>query len=203
MKKLYIAIMVILIITSVISIRRSQVWRDKASEYSSLYSSYMHENSALENKYRVLQMSLDVLRNSKDSIIESMVYTIDSLNLKLKNIKTVEYIKTEITKTDTLSIRDTVFVPNFKLDTLIYDNWYSLNLNMYYPNTIIVNPKFISDKYIITSYKKETINPPKRFFIARWFQKKHKIVEINVVEKNPYATIKEVKYVDIIKKSKE
>lgn len=195
--------MVILIITSVISIRRSQVWRDKASEYSSLYSSYMHENSALENKYRVLQMSLDVLRNSKDSIIESMVYTIDSLNLKLKNIKTVEYIKTEITKTDTLSIRDTVFVPNFKLDTLIYDNWYSLNLNMYYPNTIIVNPKFISDKYIITSYKKETINPPKRFFIARWFQKKHKIVEINVVEKNPYATIKEVKYVDIIKKSKE
>lgn len=203
MKKLYIAIMVILIITSVISIRRSQVWRDKASEYSSLYSSYMHENSALENKYRVLQMNLDVLRNSKDSIIESMVYTIDSLNLKLKNVKTIEYIKTEITKTDTLSIRDTVFVPNFKLDTLIYDNWYSLNLNMYYPNTIIVNPKFISDKYIITNYKKETINPPKRFFIARWFQRKHKIIEINVVEKNPYATIKEVKYIDIIKKSKE
>lgn len=203
MKKLYIAIIVILIITSIISIRRSQVWRDKASEYSSLYSSYMHENSALENKYRVLQMDLNVLKSSKDSIIESMVYIIDSLNLKLKNIKTVEYIKTEITKVDTLSIRDTVFVPNFKLDTLIYDNWYSLNLNMYYPNTIIVSPKFISDKFIITNYKKETINPPKRFFIARWFQRKHKIVEINIVEKNPYATIKEVKYVDIIKKSKE
>ena len=57
---------------------------------------------------------------------------------------------------------------------------------------------FISEKYIITNKRKETINPPKKFFLFRWFQRKHWVMEVYIKEKNPY--IKEInnKFVEII-----
>ena len=77
--------------------------------------------------------------------------------------------------------------------------WYSENLSLRYPDTIITNPKFISDKYIVLNTDKQTIDPPKKFFIARWFQKKQTIIEVNIVEKNPYIKTKEQKFIEIIK----
>ena len=85
------------------------------------------------------------------------------------------------------------------MDTTIKDEWYQLNLGLRYPNTIITNPSFISEKYIVLNYKKETINPPKKCAIARWFQKKHKVVEVNIIEKNPYIENKQQKFIEIIK----
>lgn len=54
-------------------------------------------------------------------------------------------------------------------------------------------------KYIIVGYRKEIIDPPKKCFIARWFQKKHKVVEVNVVEKNPYIENKQQRFIEIVK----
>ena len=47
--------------------------------------------------------------------------------------------------------------------------------------------------------KKETINPPKKFFLFRWFQRKHTILEVNMVEKNPYIENKNNRFIEIIK----
>ena len=74
-----------------------------------------------------------------------------------------------------------------------------MKLGLRYPSTIITEPKFVSEKYVIVDYKKETINPPKKCAIARWFQKKHKVVEVNVVEKNPYIENKKSKFIEVIK----
>jgi hypothetical protein len=68
------------------------------------------------------------------------------------------------------------------MDTTVGDNWYSVNLNLSYPGRIALNPSFKSEKYIIVHSKKETIDPPKKFFLLRWFQKKHTILEVDVVE---------------------
>ena len=64
---------------------------------------------------------------------------------------------------------------------------------------VAVKPEFKSEKHIIVSTKKETVNPPKKFFLFRWFQKKMKVLHVDVVEKNPYVDGETSRYVEIIK----
>lgn len=49
------------------------------------------------------------------------------------------------------------------------------------------------------SNSRVTIDPPKKFFLCRWFQKKHTVVEVNVIQDNPYCTNRNEKFVKIIK----
>ena len=96
-------------------------------------------------------------------------------------------------------MRDTIFRETVDIDTLIGDRWYNLNLQLKYPNKIIAKPTFNSEKYIIFNSKKETINPPKKFFLLRWFQKKYTVLNITLKENNPYAEVEKQKFVEIIK----
>ena len=96
-------------------------------------------------------------------------------------------------------MKDTIFVKSLKLDTIVGDRWYTMKLGLEYPNKIIVNPSFISEKYIITNSKKETIEPPKKYWIQRIFQKKHTVLTIDIVDKNPYMTTKKQRFIEIIK----
>ena len=80
----------------------------------------------------------------------------------------------------------------------IKDDWYSLNLDLEYPSTIIVNPKFKSEKYVVTSLKKEIKGTPKKCWLGRIFQKKHNVVRVEVVEKSPYIETKEQVFINII-----
>jgi hypothetical protein len=73
-----------------------------------------------------------------------------------------------------------------------------MQLSLQYPNKIITTPSFISEKSIITSVKKETIKPPKKCKFARLFQKKHKVVVVEIQEKNPYVSTEEFKHIQII-----
>ena len=73
-----------------------------------------------------------------------------------------------------------------------------MKLGLKYPSTITTGPKFVSEKYIMVDYKKETINPPKKCWLLRLFQKKHKVVEVNIVEKNPYIENKQQRFIEIV-----
>jgi hypothetical protein len=64
---------------------------------------------------------------------------------------------------------------------------------------VAVKPYFKSEKHIIVSSKKETVDPPKKFFLFRWFQKKMIVVHIDVVEKNPYVENESSRYVEVIR----
>ena len=76
---------------------------------------------------------------------------------------------------------------------------YTLNLKLEYPNKITTTPTFINEQYILFSYKKETVNPPKKFFLLRWFQKKHTVVIVNIINTNKYSNIESRRFVEIIK----
>jgi hypothetical protein len=45
--------------------------------------------------------------------------------------------------------------------------------------------------------EKEIIGTPKKCFIGRWFQRKHKVTKVDVKDNNPYATIKNKKFIII------
>ena len=157
------------------------------------------DNNSLQNKKRTLQLTVDQLNHINDSIIMKMNETRKELKVKDKYIQSLEYQLSEASKTDTIIFRDTLFrESNFQLDTTMRDKWYSLNLQLKYPSTIIASPKFISERYVVQSFRKEPIKIAKKCWIWRVFQRKHIVLETEVVEKSPYIINKKEKYIKII-----
>jgi hypothetical protein len=145
-------------------------------------------------------LTIDQLKYSNDSIFQELNEVRRELKIKDSKLKSLQYISSNFTKSDTIILKDTVFKDErIGIDTLLSDEWYSINVGLRYPSSITVTPKFKSEKAVIVSAKKETVNPPKRFFLFRWFQKKHIVLHVNVIEKNPYIENQDNRYVEIIK----
>lgn len=145
-------------------------------------------------------LTVDQLKYSNDSIFQELNEVRRELKIKDSKLKSLQYISSNFTKSDTIILKDTVFKDErIDIDTLLSDEWYSINVGLRYPSSITVTPKFRSEKAVIVSAKKETVNPPKRFFLFRWFQKKHIVLHVNVIEKNPYIEDQDNRYVEIIK----
>ena len=195
------ASVLILGMISVISLQSSRI--DSLKEDLSISianeKALFADNDSLNNKGRALQLTVEQLNYINDSIIVKMNEVRKELKIKDKNIKELEYQLSEAKKTDTLIFRDTLFRnPELKIDTTLRDKWYSLNLKLEYPSTVIASPKFISERYVVQSLRKETIKPPKKCWLGRLFQKKHKIIETVVIEKSHYIINKQEKYIKII-----
>lgn len=151
-------------------------------------------------KSTALQLTVDQFKYFNDSILEALDKTRKELKIKGKNLKALQAVSSTFSKTDTIYHTDTLFrEPSLELDTLLGDKWYTLRLGLKYPSMIAVKPEFKSDKHIVVSSKKETVNPPKKFFLFRWFQKKMTVIHVDVVEKNPYIDNESSKYIEIIK----
>lgn len=155
--------------------------------------------SSSKNKNVAYQLTVDQLNYAKDSILQELNNTRKQLKVKDNTLKSMYYISAVVEKTDTVTLNDTIFKDRVSVDTLLKDNWYSVRLKLQYPDTIIVSPSFKSEKHIVVSTRKETVNPPKKLWILRLFQKKHKVLQVNVIEKNPYTVSGESRYVEIIK----
>lgn len=160
---------------------------------------FIAENSSLKNESRAFKFTIEQLNYYNDSILQKMDDVRKELKIKDRNLKQLQYLKSISTRKDTVLFTDTIFKDrNLVLDTLIGDKWYNIRLGLKYPNLIITHPTFVSEKYIIVNKKKETINPPKKFFLFRWFQKKHWVMEVHIKEKNPYIKETNNKFVEII-----
>nr|DAO75880.1 MAG TPA: hypothetical protein [Crassvirales sp.] len=196
-----IVVVIGLLITSIcILYNDNQNLKEELSVSISNEKAFMMENSILKDKNRVFQLTVEQLEYSNDSLFVKMNEVREELKIKDKDLKQMQYLLSEAQKKDTIVFRDTIFRdPLVRVDTLLGDRWYQLKLGLRYPSTIITEPKFVSEKYIIVDYRKETVDPPKKCFIARWFQKKHKVVEVEVVEKNPYIENKQQRFIEIVK----
>ena len=204
MRKYIIAFIVLIIVFLSFSVRYLQLKNDLLKEENSILinnqKAYVKENSILKKDAILFKFTIEQLNYYNDSIFSEMKKVQKDLKIKDEQLKAIYYLNSQASKKDTVIFRDTLFRdPYLRIDTIIGDMWYSENLSLRYPDTIITNPKFISDKYIILNTDKQTIDPPKKFFIARWFQKKQTIIEVNIVEKNPYIKTKEQKFIEIIK----
>ena len=158
------------------------------------------ENTSLKEDIRVFQFSVSQLSYLNDSLTTEMNKLRKELGIKDRNIKQMQYLSSQSQRRDTIIFIDTLFVDTeLNRDTVIGDEWYQMELGLRYPNVVITNPAFISEKYLFMSSKKETIDPPKKFFLLRWFQRKHTVVEVNIIEKNPYIEEKENRFIEILK----
>lgn len=158
----------------------------------------LNQFDSLNSYNKELQLNIEQLKYSNNITLNKLNKVRKELNIKDKELQKLQYQLSISNKTDTVVYRDTIFKEDIKLDTLIKDDWYSLNLDLEYPSTIIVNPKFKSEKYVVTSLKKEIKGTPKKCWLGRIFQKKHNVVRVEVVEKSPYIETKEQVFINII-----
>lgn len=194
-----VALILILGVTTYIQYNNVKELQTELSVSRANEKAFLAENSGLKDENLAFKFTIDQLNYFNDSLITKMNEVRRELNIKDKDLKQMQYLLSTAKKTDTLRIKDTIFVDkNLQIDTLVGDKWYNLRLGLQYPNIISTTPTFISEKYIVVGSRKETINPPKKCAIARWFQKKHKVVEVEIVEKNPYIENNQQRFIEII-----
>lgn len=156
------------------------------------------ELSGLKDDTKAYRLSIQQLNYFNDSITKKMNEVRKELGIKDSKIKQMQYKLSHVEKTDSIVLPDTVFVNSFKLDTIMGDEWYKNHIIMKYPNYIKFTPKFKLESFLFVDAKKETVEPPKKFFLLRWFQKKHTILNITIKENNPYVETDRQKFIEII-----
>lgn len=163
---------------------------------------YAAENSWLKesNKEsnRVFKLSIEQLEYFRDSLMLKMKKVANENKVKDNKIKALQYQLEHFSKKDTIVIRDTIFrEPGFVLDTCIVDKWNRSCLHLSYPGTIALSNEYNNEKYITLSSHKEPIKP-RKWFLPRWFTRKHTVIEVIIIDQNPYVTTPKQRYIEII-----
>ena len=199
MKKFIIGLIVLLVCSLIYMVHHNRILTAKYETSIENIKAYDSQLSGFNNSNKVFKLTIDQLNYFKDSILIKMNEVRKELNIKDSKIKQMQYQLSHIEKPDSIVLKDTVFVESFKLDTIIGDEWANTHLIMKYPNYIKFTPKFKLESFLFVESKKETVNPPKKFFLFRWFQKRHTVLNVTVKENNPYVETDEQKFVEIIK----
>ena len=168
------------------------------AEATTNIKAYELENSALKDNTIEFQYTIEQLNYSKDSLNQKINKLRKELKIKDKDIQKLQYIVSENSKKDSVFIHDTIFREKVKVDTTMGDNWSKLHLQLEFPNIVVANYSFRNESLVTTYLKKETIGPPHKCALIRLFQKKHKVIHVEVLEQNPYCETKEQKFINIV-----
>ena len=190
----------ILILSAIILLMFGGLWYQ-----SHLIKELNEENSAKKTQIESLagrniqaRYTIAELKHSNDSLNKKIYNYIDSLNIKPKKVKEIVYLESKVNIIDTIRVNDTIFVTGYYLDTTVVKSAYTrLNLTLKYPNEISIGTEIKSEKTCIFYTKRETVNPPRKFFLFRWFQKKHTVTEVEVVEQNPEIQSGQTRFINI------
>ena len=194
-----LAIGIIIVVFIVYFYNNYKTIKQENITYATNMKAYKYATDSLASTNSVFLLTIDELKYSKDSIHKKLLDAAKELKIKDSKIESMQYYHEVITRVDTINTKDTMFVKDLNFDTTIIDKYYTLGLILSYPNKVIISPKFTNEKSIFVNEKRETINPPKRWWICRLFQKKHTVLTIDVFDKNPYVNTDVVRFIQILK----
>ena len=182
------------------TIKNNKKLRGEIDIYNQNIETLLHTRDTLEISNRALLISTDLLNYSNDSLIRELNKIRKDIKIKEKEIESLHKINLIGNKKDSLIVKDTIFRDKLiNIDTTIRDKWSAVNIKLEYPSTIKINMTMMSDLSIFTYNRKEPIKKPKKTKLGRFFQKKRKVLEVEVVENNPNIVIKQNKFIKIIK----
>lgn len=145
------------------------------------------------------QATIDMLRYTNDSTIQNLLEQQKKLKIKNKELQTMASLASQFHTKDTVRLHDTIFKdPDFVIDTCLADNWKKTCLGLKYPSDITIDATMKSQKDVYVVAKKEPINPPKKTWIGRLFQRKHVVTRVTIHEENPYIESQENVYISIL-----
>lgn len=200
--ELVIALSILLCIS--IYIDRCRIAQNKSNEAN--LKAYIALNDTLKSTNRMFEFKTSQLNYINDSLVNQMNTIRKNIGVKDKNLKGLGYIKS------TVRIHDTVFVNRIRdvdktlsIDTVINKKWYQIEIDYKggrcseCKDTLIVSPKVSSEKYVVISTSKEYVDAPKKWWLQRIFQKKEEVVDVKVVETNPYVYSDHERFIKVIK----
>lgn len=80
------------------------------------------ENDTLKLENLQFQYTIDQLNSSKDSLFQKLNDVRKELKVKDKALQRISYLESELSKKDSIIVRDTIFVKDVQLDTTLKDN---------------------------------------------------------------------------------
>ena len=182
------------------TIKNNKKLRGEIDIYNQNIETLLHTRDTLEISNRALLINTNLLNYSNDSLIRELNKIRKDIKIKEKEIESLHKINLIGNKKDSLIVKDTIFRDKLiNIDTTIRDKWSAVNIKLEYPSTIKVDITMMSDLSIFTYNRKEPIKKPKKTKLGRFFQKKRKVLEVEVVENNPNIVIKQNKFIKIIK----
>ena len=205
-EKMLIALVIALSILLCISIYidRCRIAQNKSNEAN--LKAYIALNDTLSSTNRMFEFKASQLNYINDSLVNQMNTIRKNIGVKDKNLKGLGYIKS------TVRIHDTVLVNRIRdgdktlsIDTVINKKWYQIEIDYKggrcneCKDTLVVSPKISSEKYVVISTSKEYVDAPKKWWLQRIFQKKEEVVDVKVVETNPYIYSDHERFIKVIK----
>lgn len=160
---------------------------------------YESERDSLKDNVLQFQFTIDQLNYSKDSLINRINNIRKEIKVKDKKISELQYLTSVSEKHDSIFVRDTIFKEGAVLDTTIKDDWSKLTLHAEYPNIVDAKYSFKNETLVVMHDSRVTVDPPKKCWLVRLFQKKQTVVEVEVLQQNPYCINKDQKFIKIIK----
>lgn len=198
-KYIYLSIVIIIIglITSLVfTISTNNRYKEDIELYDNNFKALNLKCDSLNNEAIAYKFEVEQLEYINDSIINKLNESRKELKIKDQTIQQMYYILTESSIKDTVTFKDTVFRDNFvKIDTTLGDAWYSLDIKALTPTTIKYDISYTSELEMFAYKSKEYVGIPKKCFISRWFQKKQNVIRVEVKDNNPYAVIKNKKFI--------
>ncbi len=185
------------VVFAITTMRKCNSYKEKYERAEANVTALAKNN--LKDSVQVLNYTVAQLKYFNDSVNQEFLELQKKYKIKNKNLTQVQYIKSEIIKHDTLITTDTIFKKDVRVDTVVGDKWSKTRLHLAYPDTLKISTNMFSEKYLLFHNKKETIKPPKKYWIQRLFQKKHWVTEVQIEEKNPYIQSKENRFINIVK----
>lgn len=169
---------------------------DMAAQNEKAYALQLDKEKTQSNVFKI---KAEQLTYYNDSITIVLNNAKKELKIKDKQLASLSYLATQVQKTDTIRLTDTIFKePDFVLDTTVGDKWVSTQLHMEYPNQVVLEPTVISEKSVIMYMEKETVEAPKKCWLLRLLQKKHTVLKAVVKENNPHVTDQENVFFQIV-----
>lgn len=180
----------------------------QSSNFHKQYDIAMQNNKAYESQLdstqeqnKIFQLTIEQLEVINDKSFKELDSLRKQLGIKDNKIQQLSKVKEKIYITDSITVHDTIFKEaSFVLDTCLGDKWYQSCFHMAYPNEISSQIDINTDLNCFIHATKETIKPPCKTWLGRLFQRKHTVINVNVVENNPYSNVKEVKFIKILDK---
>ena len=193
------ALIVALSATTIIMNNRIKKLNQEVAEAVTNIKAYELENSALKDDTIEFQYTIEQLNHSRDSLNQKINKLRKELKIKDKDIQRLQYVVSENNKRDSIVfVHDTLFREEVKIDTTMGDSWSKLHLQLEFPNVVVADYSFRNESLVTTYLKKETIKPPHKSTFIRLFQKKHKVIHVDIYEQNPYCETKEQKFINIV-----
>lgn len=147
------------------------------------------------------------IEESKDSVIQKITAQLKNSNIKLTNALALGYMKTTIV-VDTTIVYVTPTRPKVNLDgtTLAaLDTLLDFSKRPHIINTVKLTDSTATNKlsitnelFLNTNARRETVDAPKKFFLWRWFQKKHWLIYTDIKNSNPYIKTENAKFITIV-----